>query len=587
MMLHRKGLRIFLLASALLGTAMLASPVAHAATIAVVNNDGPGEGFNDPTAAAPVGGNTGTTIGAQRLIAFQRAADIWGARLNSSVEIRVRAQFDPLACNATSAVLGSAGPSNFLRDFTGAPVAATWFPVALANALRGADLDPANDDINATFNSTFGTTCAFPGGWYYGLDGNPPSNRTDFVTVLLHELGHGLGFLTLVDLATGQKALGFNDVFMRNLENHGASPADYPSMSDAQRVAASKANGNLHWVGANVRAASGVLTAGRVGDHVQMYAPTIQEPGSSVSHWDKALTPNQLMEPSYTGPLQNPNLELPAFKDIGWSVSASIIAAVLPNARTTSFPGGQPVTGFATILNTGPNTATGCSIALPAGVPATLHYQTTNASNQPVGTQDTPANIGAGAGQTFVFSITPSATFSQDIALVFSCTNTSPAPVTPGVNTFLMSVGSSAITDMLSIGDTLTHDGVAHIPGVSGTGLLVTAAVDIGANGTVTCVPTPTPAGQPTRTLAANLSICQTNAGGTCINPSTPGASSTVAVTTNQTVFFSIFIQGQGQVISFDPGNKRVFLVCTQGSTPVGETSAAVCTGSVSPKTCN
>ena len=50
--------------------------VAHAATITIVNNDNPGEGFNDPTPVAPVGGNTGTTLGEQRLIVFETAARI-------------------------------------------------------------------------------------------------------------------------------------------------------------------------------------------------------------------------------------------------------------------------------------------------------------------------------------------------------------------------------------------------------------------------------------------------------------------------------------------------------------------------------
>jgi hypothetical protein len=118
----------------------------------------------------------------------------------------------------------------------------------------------------------------------------------------VHELGHGLGLLTFVDLASGAKMLGFDDTFMRNLENHGATPADYPSMSNAQRVAASKATGNLHWVGANVEAASSVLTAGTVGTHVRMYAPNSQQGGSSASHWDTALIHGQIMEPVYTGP---------------------------------------------------------------------------------------------------------------------------------------------------------------------------------------------------------------------------------------------------------------------------------------------
>src|SRR5262245_53790433 len=206
MRLHINRPRIVLLASVLLGIAAVASPVVHAATVVVINADGPGEGFNDPTPASPVGGNTGTTVGAQRLNAFQHAANIWGARISSSVTIRVRAQFDPLSCTDFSAILGQAGPISAWRDFAGALVPVTWYPVAVGNALSVSDLDPGNDDINATFSSTIGTPgCLSSLGWYYGLDGNTPANRIDFVTVLLHELGHGLGFLTFVNLSTGQK----------------------------------------------------------------------------------------------------------------------------------------------------------------------------------------------------------------------------------------------------------------------------------------------------------------------------------------------------------------------------------------------
>lgn len=128
----------------------------RAATITIVNQDGAGEGLNDPTAAAPVGGNTGTTIGQQRLIVMQRAAEIWGAKLVSAVPIQVGMNFNPLTCDNSSAVLGSAGPHVFFRDFAGAPAANTWYPVALANALAGSDLDPGVVDVDAQFNSNLG-----------------------------------------------------------------------------------------------------------------------------------------------------------------------------------------------------------------------------------------------------------------------------------------------------------------------------------------------------------------------------------------------------------------------------------------------
>src|SRR5690349_21178092 len=124
--------------AAFLGLALLASslaPAAGAATITIVNADGAGEGFNDPTVVAPVGGNPGTTVGQQRLNVFQYAANIWGALLPSSVTIVVRAQFNPQTCTATSATLGSTSPFTAFANFSGAPFPNHWYHVAEANRL--------------------------------------------------------------------------------------------------------------------------------------------------------------------------------------------------------------------------------------------------------------------------------------------------------------------------------------------------------------------------------------------------------------------------------------------------------------------
>src|SRR5512137_840602 len=85
------------------------------ATIVIINNNAAGVGFNDPTPAAPIGGNPGTTLGEQRLFAFEHAAGIWASALTSTVTITVGASFEPLSCTATSAVLGSAGPTEIWR----------------------------------------------------------------------------------------------------------------------------------------------------------------------------------------------------------------------------------------------------------------------------------------------------------------------------------------------------------------------------------------------------------------------------------------------------------------------------------------
>src|SRR5512147_2873878 len=111
MQTHNRSTRRILL-SLLAALVVAFAPVAaHAggATVIVINVNAAGVGFNDPTPAAPVGGNTGTTKGEQRLIAFQHAADLWGATLASNVPIKILATFEPLSCTATAATLGSAG----------------------------------------------------------------------------------------------------------------------------------------------------------------------------------------------------------------------------------------------------------------------------------------------------------------------------------------------------------------------------------------------------------------------------------------------------------------------------------------------
>ena len=105
----------------------------------------------------------------------------------------------------------------------------------------------------------------------------------------------------------------------------------------------------------------------------------------------------------------------------------------------------------------------------------------------------------------------------------------------------------------------------------------MTAAINIGAAGAVVFTPSDTPLGQAARHLPVDLTICQTDpTTGACVNPVTPGTGATVNVAAGQTVFFSIFIRGQGTAIPFDPANTRVFIIATQGATPVGEASAAI-----------
>ena len=216
------------------------SAMAGPAQIIIVNINAPGVGFNDPTPAAPVGGNSGTTLGQQRLIAFQHAVDIWSQRLDSNVPIRIRAQFTSLGAG----VLGSAGPVSVVRDFPNAPLAGTWYHVALANKLAGVDLLPANDDINANFSTNFN--------FYLGLDNNHGA-QNDLVAVLLHEFAHGFGFSQFASLTTGALFSGFPDVYNTRLLDL-TNGLHWHQMTNAQRLASATNWGKVVWDGAFVTA---------------------------------------------------------------------------------------------------------------------------------------------------------------------------------------------------------------------------------------------------------------------------------------------------------------------------------------------
>ena len=235
--------------------ALAADAAQAAATIVIVNQNAPGVGFNDPTPAAPVGGNTGATLGQQRLNAFQYAASLWGATLDSSVTIRIGASFVPLSCTATSAVLGSAGANEIWSDFPNAPRANTWYPSALASKLAGADqASPGEPHINARFNSRLGLfpDCLPGDGFYLGLD-RRFGTQIDLVTVLLHEFGHGFGFQTFTDSATGAEVQDIPSIWDYYLLNNRTGKL-WVQMTDAERSASAVTWRGLSWNGPIVTA---------------------------------------------------------------------------------------------------------------------------------------------------------------------------------------------------------------------------------------------------------------------------------------------------------------------------------------------
>jgi hypothetical protein len=229
---------------------------------------------------------TGFTPQAQQ--AFQYAIDIWQSVLVSSVPIRINASWEPLEANT----LGSAGATTLYRDFREALTPNVWYPVALAERLTSRELNPVNDpDIVALFNSNIN--------WYYGIDGRTPAGQYNLVTVVLHEIAHGLGFFSSFDVASNQGLWGeesgypfIYDYYVETGANQRLITTTlFPNPSTA--LATQLTSNNLYFD-------TGTPIEGR-NTYPRLYAPPVFSLGSSLSHLDEFRYPagddNALMTP--------------------------------------------------------------------------------------------------------------------------------------------------------------------------------------------------------------------------------------------------------------------------------------------------
>ena len=316
------GLHRVLVGAAVSTACLLAIPAANAATIVISSRDAPGIGFNDPTPVAPVGGNTGTTLGQQRFNVYRQVADLWEAALQSNVTITVSAGWEALTCTATSAVLGSAGAWNIWHSFPGG-AAATWYPQALANKLAGVNLTNGipddgsgygNVDIKTQFNINLGNAGCLTGTpFYLGLTGFNGTQGVNFAATLLHELGHGLGFSVLsVQTSTGKRILAdgsaYSDAGLPSIWEgfmyDNTTGKTWLNMTSLERKASAINPLKLVWTGAN--AVAGVPSTLLATPTVNVTTPV---PGASGSYdYAGAAFGPALVNPGALGKLAKPSV---------------------------------------------------------------------------------------------------------------------------------------------------------------------------------------------------------------------------------------------------------------------------------------
>lgn len=231
----------------------LALPVG-AANIVIVNDDGSGEGLNDPTAVAPVTGNPGTTLGAQRLNALRHAAGIWGRTLASAVDIQVNATFDPFPCGVPGGALASALSPEAFVNFSENAFPDTAYPVALANAIAGRDLNGERPEIALRFNTNVDGGCLGAGTrWWYGLaPTSDPWTNIQLLPIALHELGHGLGFDPLMSGDASGFPRGIPSIFawhVRNIGDVSRARMALAEMTPTEIQVAIRDDPNMVWQG--------------------------------------------------------------------------------------------------------------------------------------------------------------------------------------------------------------------------------------------------------------------------------------------------------------------------------------------------
>ena len=224
------------------------------------------------------------TVPATARDAVQAAVDTWSENFASAVPVNVNVTWSRAS---SYGILAAASAKNNYANFPGAPDKTLYYASALANALAGKDLDPASPEIEISITSD--------APWYFGIDGKCPPRSYDLRSVILHEMAHGLGFISG----------NYYDEFSGFGRITQPTPFDaYALLPDGRRLAdmpissleTGKAlTSTLVWSGESaIKSNNGVKPL--------LYTPSIYEPGSSVSHLDErtfsqsgenaAMTPN-------------------------------------------------------------------------------------------------------------------------------------------------------------------------------------------------------------------------------------------------------------------------------------------------------
>ena len=178
-------------------------------------------------------------------------------------------------------------------------------------------VDPSGGNIDISGNVNFGRT------WNSG-PGASAGGEFDLATVILHEITHGLGFLSLTDSA-GDSAISGGNPGVFSVLNDGmnlGTPAGTDLFTAGGVFAGAAANlisDNVFFTGAMAATANG-------GGEVQLNAPGTFSSGSSLSHLDPSFLATEVMVPAISAGVDKRAygvIDIGVLQDIGYAAAAA------------------------------------------------------------------------------------------------------------------------------------------------------------------------------------------------------------------------------------------------------------------------
>jgi len=259
---------------------------------------------------------TAINMNEARITASEYAFGLWGEQLSGPIPVDISIE----SKNLGNGVIGQSWRTqNFLNtgEVPGVPVN-TWYPSPLWNQLVGFDATAQRDivlDMNSSMNFYLQPT-----GTVQGID---------WITVMLHEVCHGLGFYPIVGQNGAYSYGAHPGIFDRQLFSGLTGPC-ITELTQSERAALVVSDNLFAGApGSNLLNANG-------GNRVKMYAPTTWAGGSSTSHWQPSGQPFS----TFMGPWINNNWRLHTFNtrkigvllDLGWTEPI-----INPNASWVTF----------------------------------------------------------------------------------------------------------------------------------------------------------------------------------------------------------------------------------------------------------